>query len=547
MDRKAYEQQRRELQALLTRREVLKRGAVGIAALSLPGVLATSGAAQAAAVKKGGTLVFGVDALTGNSDPAIFASFGNWMAIDCMARGLTHIDYHTTKVKPNLAARWEVSKSRTVYRFHLRKGLTFHDGNPVTANDCVRTFSRLMNEKDPSRPPGTYSIAELGGSNVKKVRAIGDSTFEITLRVPDVAFLARLSNPNGVILSAAAIDKYGKKIGTHLVGAGPFKFVSSTPGQSTTLEAFEGYWEGRPSLDKVVLQVLPDPSALTSALRSGSVQVSNFAPRSNIEALKKNPRLRVQEGRPYIDIFIGMNVAVPLLRDLRVRLAINYCVDRKAIVQVAFNGAAQLPAGLISPPELGYDPSLRKYSTQDIPRAKALLKAAGAVGKSVSLVNQNILFWPKLGQILEQNFKEIGLNLKVEYLDEATYNAKQYDPKGHELFLQQRSAFVPDPDNKLSPLLAGDSFVNKVQTQNYLLPSQKQLDRLLTAARQERDPAKRAKLYKALQIFLQEKVMVFAMLANISLPVVSSAKVTGVNADALGTYRTFLEKVVYTQ
>jgi NAD(P)-dependent dehydrogenase (short-subunit alcohol dehydrogenase family) len=397
MDRSDYERRRGELDGLLSRGDVLRATAAGAAVLAAPTALgATARAATrtrpetaaAPAARKGGTLVFAVDALTGNSDPAIFATFGNWMAIDCLARGLTHIDYHTTTVQPALARSWDENKAGTVYRFHLRSGLTFHDGNPVTANDCARTFKRLMDPKDPSRPPGTYSIAELGGSNVKAVKAVDDETFEIRLAQRDVAFLARLSNPNGVILSAAAIDRLGKKIGTRLVGAGPFKFVSSTPGQSINMEAFDDFYGGRPSLDKVVLQVLPDPSALTSALQSGQAQASNFVPFSTVSALKKNQRLEVREGRRYIDIFIGMNAGVPLLKDLRVRQAINYCVDRKAIVQQALSGQAVLPAGLIAPPELGYDKRLMKYSTQDLPKARSLLRAAGANGKTVSLVNR---------------------------------------------------------------------------------------------------------------------------------------------------------------
>jgi peptide/nickel transport system substrate-binding protein len=555
VDRKSYGSRRRALDGLLTRSAFIKLGGAGIAGAALLGAAGCggqrgggqqgSGQSSGGTPQKGGTLVFGVDAISGNSDPAIFSTFGDWMVIDCIARGLTHIDYKTTEVKPGMAESWEISDDQRIYTFKLRDGMTFHDGNPVTAEDCVRTFTRLMDEDDPSRPPGTYSIAELGGENVKEVRAVDERTFEVTLQAPDVAFLSRLSNCNGTILSAAAIDKFGKKIGNNLVGAGPFKLVDIVPGQKVELEAFGEYWDGRPNLDRVVLQVLPDPSALNSALQSGQVQVSNFVPPSNVERLGQS--LRVEEAEPYIDVFVGMNVAVPLLKDLRVRQAINYCIDRDAIVQEAFSGQAKPPAGLISPPELGYDESLSKYSTQDVDRARSLIQEAGADGESVNLTNQNILFWPKIGQILEQNFKDAGLTLNVEYLDEATYNARQYDPEGHELFVNQRSAFVPDPDNKLSPLLAGDSFVNEVQTQNYLLPSQKKLDELLSGARQETNENRRAELYRELQVFLQEEVMVFAMLAYVALPTVTANNVSGVNAAALGTYRTFLEKVTFTE
>jgi peptide/nickel transport system substrate-binding protein len=548
MDRETYEQQRAELRRQLTRREVLKLGAMGIGALGFAGFLGScrpqgggEGGGAGGPVEKGGTLVFGVDAIQGNFDPGIFATFGDWMAIDCIARGLTHIDYHTTEVKPALAESWEISDDQRTYTFKLRDGLTFHDGNPVTAKDAERSFIRLLDENDPSRPPGTYAIAELGGLNLKEVRAIDDRTFEMVLGVPDVAFIARLSNPNGVILSAAAIDEYGEKIGNNLVGAGPFKLVDATAGEKVTLEAFEDYYEGRPLLERVVLQVLPDPSALTSALQSDQVQASNFIPHSSVARFKEGGNLQVYEPKPYIDIFLQMNAGVPLLEDIRVRQAINYALDREAIVQEAFFGLAQLPAYMVSPAELGYDESLRELSTQDMERAKQLLEEAGAVGETVSVIHQNILFWPKVGQIVNSNLEELGLKVETQYLDSGTFSERQFDPEGHEVASWQRSAFVPDPDNKLSPLLAGDSQVTESITQNQLLPTQEELDRRLVEARQETDQQKRQQMYVDLQRFLAEEIMVYSMLAYIYTPVATASNVGNFNADSLGTYRLFLE------
>jgi peptide/nickel transport system substrate-binding protein len=527
----------------LTRRDAITRGATGVSALALllAGCGGGTNSQTAASSSANGSLVFAVDALTGNADPGIYATFGDWMAIDCIARGLTHIDYHTTTVKPALAETWEISKDQLTYRFMLRKGLTFHDGNPVTASDCARSFNRLINTNDPSRPAGTYAIAELGGTNVLSAKAIDTHEFELRLRAPDVAFISRLSNPNGVIISEAAIEKYGNKIGNHLIGAGPFKFVTSTPGQSMNLAAFDGYWEGRPKLDTVVLQVLPDPSSLTSALVNNSVQASNFIADADVPALQADKKLSVYRPKAYIDIFLQMNVRSPLLSDIRVRQAINYALDRKAMVQEAFFGLAQVPAGMVAPPELGYDASLAQYSTQDMAKAKQLLQEAGAAGKSVGVVNQNILFWPKVGQIVESNLTELGLKVNSQYLDTATFSSRQMQPNGHELAPWQRSAFVPDPDNKLTPLLASGESTAEDITANTLLPTQPKLDKMLTQARGEANPTKRAQLYVELQRFLATEVMVYSMLAYIYTPVASASDLTNFNADALGTYRLFLE------
>jgi len=540
----------------LTRRQALKRGAGSVTVLGLSGWLAACGgtrgedgdagdedAEQASAkLKRGGTLVIAVDALTGNSDPGIFATFGNWMAIDCMARSLTHIDYRSTEPQPAIAERWEVSGDGRTYRFFLREGLRFPDGNPVTAGDAERSFRRLMDEKDPSRPPNVYAIAELGGANVKRVRAVDDLTFEIRLGRRDIPFLGRLANPNGAILSEAAIRKEGKDIGRRLVGHGPYSFTSSKPGESITMEAFDGYFGGRPLADRVVLQVLPDPTALTSALRSGTAQISPFVPYSSTTTLKRDPKVNVQTGKPFTTVFLFANVGVPLLADARVREAINLSLDRETVVRQAFNGQAILPAGLVPPPTPGYDKGLEQYSRQDVERARQLIREAGAEGKEVEVLNQNILFWPRLGQIVEQNLRDIGLRPRSLYLDEATYNERQFDPKGHELAINQRTQFVPDPDDMLSPLLASESFVNQTGTQHFRLESQAELDERLAAGLTETDEGRRRELYVELQRFLAEEVNVFFPLAYVGLPVTSSKSVGGVNTDAFANYRTFVEK-----
>jgi peptide/nickel transport system substrate-binding protein len=529
----------------LGRRTFLRTALLGAAAAATPAVLGacsrpTGGPPPSAG--PAGTLVFAVDELTGNSDPGTFTSFGNWMVIDCVARGLTHIDYRSTEVQPALAESWTVSDDQLTYTFAIREGVTFHDGNALTARDFERSWRRLFDEDDPTRAPNTYAGAELGGDNVTGFRAVDDRTFEVVLAQPDVAFLARCSNPNSVALSSAAIEAQGQAIGDQLVGTGPYRFVSFQEGQSVTLERFEDYWEGAPEVSRVVFQILPDPSSLVSALSSGSVNASCFAPVSNIERLGQSG-LVVAEAEPYIDIFLGMNAGSAALSDLRVRQAVNLCLDRQAVVDTVFSGAAALPAGLISPAELGYDEGLRELSTQDLGRGSALLAEAGAQGREVRVLVRNQLFWPTVGQVVEQNLTALGLVPRMEYLDPSSVG-ERLDAGDVDIFLDQRSAFVPDPDNKLTPLLAGDSFVNEKQTQHYRdATTQARLDELLVAARGEPDETRRAALYVELQRYFAENIMVLAMLAYRYLPTVTAPGVEGINADALGTYRAFFEEV----
>lgn len=529
----------------VARRTFLRTALLGAGLAATPGLVAACGRPEGGpppASGPAGTLVFAVDALTGNSDPGAFSSFGDWMVIDCVARGLTHIDYRSTEPQPALAESWTLSDDLLTYTFAIRPGLTFHDGNPVRAQDFERSWRRLFDESDPTRVPATYAASELGGANVASYRAVDDATFEVVLVQPDVAFLARCSNPNSVALSAAAIEEKGQGIGDALVGAGPYRFVDYQQGQSVTLERFDGYWEGAPEVERVVFQILPDPSALVSALSNGSVNASNFAPVADVDRLEQNGFVQ-ERAEPYIDVFLGMNSGAPLLSDLRVRQAINFALDRDAVVNSAFAGKATTPAGLVTPAELGYAESLKPLSTRDVARSRQLLAEAGAAGAQVDVLVQNILFWPTIGQIVEQNLLEVGLVPVMRYVDEGT-KGDVLDASEHQLFLDQRSAFVPDPDNKLTPLLAGDSYVNETLTQHYRdAAAQTELDRLLVEARGEADPARRGALYEELQRFFAEQVMVMAMLAYVYLPTVHAPAVRGLNADALGTYRAFFEEV----
>lgn len=550
----------------LSRRAVLRGGVVGLGTLPLAGLLSacrpptepTDGAAQGGApddtatattpatIREGGDLVFGLEALQAVADPGIFTSLGDWMMLDCIARGLVAVDYATQEVVPELAESWQVSDDGLRYTFTLREGLTFHDGTELTAESCLPSFRRLMDEDDPTRPEGTYTISELGGENLLEVTAPDARTLEFVLAERDVTFLDRLTHQAGAILSPTALDEHGSDIGTNPVGAGPFTFVSATAGDRAVLEPFDGYWAGKPPVDQLTLQVLPDPSALVSALQNQSISASNFVPPSNVDGLNANPELQYHEAAPLTDIFLVINAGVSPLDDLRVRQAINFAIDREAIVNEAFFGYAQQPAGLIPPQTLGHDESLSELSRRDIDRARELIAEAGAEGAEVRFVNQNILFWPRIGQIVEQNLQEIGLRPQAEYVDTATFSERMFDPEGHDLAVWQRAAFVPDPDNKLSPLLVSSSGVTQTVTQNHLLDTQAQLDGMLDEARQEADEQARDALYQQIDRFLLEEVQVYPMLAYTAAPVVAQADLINVKPDALGTFRMQLEETGFT-
>jgi hypothetical protein len=179
VDRDSYGFRRRELGGLLTRSAFLKLGGTGIAGAALLGVAGCGGerggrsravarAGTGGPAQEGGTLVFGVDAIQGNADPAIFATFGDWMVIDCVARGLTHIDYVTTEVKPALATSWEVSGRRDRLHVQAARRRQVPRRNPPDGDRLRAVVHAAHGPRRPEPARGAYAIAEIGGENVKK-------------------------------------------------------------------------------------------------------------------------------------------------------------------------------------------------------------------------------------------------------------------------------------------------------------------------------------------------------------------------------------------
>lgn len=522
----------------LSRRQVLASGAAGLGA-------ATLGLPRLASAQDN-TLVFAVNSITGNFEPTVWNGFGDTViTMDSLGRGLTHVTFQSTEVQGAVAESWEVSEDGRVYTFAIRPGMTFHDGTDVTAQDVFRTFNRILDPEDPTRPAGTGAIDNLGGDNLQEIELVDDMTFRFILRDPDAAFAARLSRPDMVIISGAALDEYGSDIGPNLVSCGPYRLVDATPGERAVVEAFDGFYLGRPSVDRVVFQVLPDPLALTSALVGGTVSMSNFVPHSNLEQLASSGRVTVHEPQAYISLFLTMNATAGPLSDMRVRQAINYAVDRDAVINEAFFGYAYQPAYMCTAAQMGYDPAQEAYSTRDLDRARQLIQEAGAEGATIMMHSQNQLFWPSLGQVVQRNLEDIGLNIDTQYVESGSFFGIMFDKTQHELGLWQRSAFMPDPDGKFSPLFFSGTLSAEDTTAHTGLPTQPELERRILEALQAQDPEVRNQLYIDLNRFLAEEVMVHAMLANIYTPVASQNDLSGVNADGMGTYRTFLETVSY--
>ncbi|WP_417600080.1 ABC transporter substrate-binding protein [Pararhodobacter oceanensis] len=495
----------------------------------------------------GDTLVFALPNLVGNFEPHTWVGFGDTVHVmDTLGRGLTHMDFHNPLPQPAIAESWSISADGKTYDFAIRPGLTFHDGTDIDAAAVKRTFDRMFDTTDTTRPDASFAADNLGGANVLGFETPDPMTFRINLAAPDAAILGRLSRPDMIIISPAALAEHGKEVGLHLSSCGPYKIASVTPNERVILEAFDGFYGGKPAIDRVVMQVIPEPVAQMTSLASGNLNVTNLIPHSNVDRLSSMPGIVVDQSDAFISLTLAMNCEHPVLSDIRVREAVSLGIDREAIIREVFFGKAELPGYITPAAEFGYAPEHTELSRFDADAARALLEEAGATDAELTLISENHGYWPRLGQAVERSLNAIGLTVRVEYLDTGTFNARLFDKTAHEMGFVQRSAFFPDPDGRFSPLYTSGTSAAQQITAQTGLPEQAELDARIAAANAESDPEARAALYVALNRFMAEQMRPVAALVNTFQPVALTEGLDGVNANALGTYRTFLEGAHYS-
>jgi peptide/nickel transport system substrate-binding protein len=532
----------------LSRRQFLKgtAGAAGIFAIER---LARSAGTTAdgllrVAAQNGGTLVFAAESMGNTLEPGLWNGFGSIHVSDNLGEGLARSNFVNGEPTPGLAESWTISEDGLTYTFKLRPNVKFHDGTVMNAEAVVRSLTRQTNDKDASYVPGLYMHSGHGSLNWEGVSAIDEMTVEIKLKTPDIVQLHRLARPSAYILSTTAMDSLKADIGLAFIAAGPFKLEKLVPGQEAVIVAHEEYWEGRPPLDKIIVRGYPNEAAILAALEAGEVNFTPYAPVSAIPRLQRSETLKVEVGPAFIDLFIGCNAAVAPTDKLEIRMAVNYAINRETLILGALNGLGELPASILSPTDLGFDPSGREISKLDVDKAKEMIAKSGLPTPiAIELSYENNRFWPQMAELIKADLEAVGFQVTLDKLDSGSFFGKVLDGKA-QLSLTQRSTFVPDPDDKVLILLSTDSAAQK-QTANASFPDAKELDALIIAGRGEQDREKRIAIYKQIQAMLLTS-MPYVYLAYLTTPVVSAKNVANIPVEAAAAQRVVLRKTSIT-
>ena len=386
-----------------------------------------------------GVITVAMFASPNNLDPRYGTDTLSARAHQLIFNNLVNLD-ENMRVAPALARSWETTDYQT-YRFALHTGVKFHDGHELTSRDVVYTFKTILDPRSNSPLRGAFGLIE-------SVSAVDPYTVQFVLKEPTGSFLVNL------VATMIVPDGAGRDIREHPVGTGPYQFASYIADDSLTLKAFPDYFEGLPRNRGVVLKVVPDDimRALELRKRTADLVVNDMAPDMAYQLQKEGLQLNRYPGSNYQ--YVGFNMRDPILRDLRVRHAIGYAIDRQAIVDYLRRGLATSAVGIISPSNWAFEPNVFDFA-YDPGHAKRLLDEAGYPDPdgdgprprlSLSLKTSNIEFNRLQSAVIQQNLRDVGIDLDLRTYEFATLYADILKGNFQMYTLQWAGGAAADPD-----------------------------------------------------------------------------------------------------
>jgi len=469
---------------------------------------------------RGGTLTFATGADPDSLDPQNTQSNPGEQVNRMMHENLVRFSAKM-QLEPALAESWLASKDGLTWTFKLRKGVKFHDGTPFDAKAVKYFFDRVLGDEKPFK-------ASLYTPVVQGAEVIDDSTVRVILKQPFGAFLFIMAHSAGAIVSPAAHQKWGKDLALHPVGTGPFKFVEWMKGDRVTMERNDGYWGGAPNLDRVVVKTVREDQARVLMLESGDADLIVNIPTEEIPRLRKDARFTIESSPTARALFIAINVKKKPFDDVRVRQALNYAVNRDAIVKELFQNNAQVVASHVSPLQNGYA-QLAGYP-YDPKKSKELLAQAGQPALKVKLWSPKGRFVKdyELAQAVQQDLAAVGVEATLSTMEWGAYLAATKTPAEQtprELFLLGWSPSTGEARWGTFPILHSSQLAPKGDNRGFFVS--RGLDEAIDKATlATTDQARLGALREAQQIAIKEAPYIFLISPN--MIVGTSKKVRGV-------------------
>lgn len=492
---------------MTTLRSAIRVSAVVILTLGL-----LAGAADAA---PRGRVVVALGSDTSTQDPHMHTERMGILINQHLFDSLLTRDTRTYKPVPHLAESVR-NVNPTTWELKLKRGVTFHNGEPFTAESVKFSIERILNPDQKSPIRGNFTW-------VKAVEVVDDHTVRIATEKPYPLFHEILTFGNFAMLPPKYVKEKGDAhFARNPVGTGPYKFVEWRKGERTTLEANEQYWKGAPAIKTLVFRVIPETATQIAELLSGGVDILRAVPPDQIPAIERSGVARVTATKILRVVFLQLDgdgrAGNTPLTDVRVRRAINHAVNVNEIIQKVLGGKAVPTPGGTNPMAFGYDPAIRSYAL-DPAQAKKLLAEAGfpnGLELTLNTYAGSIVSVDQVAQAIMGYLANVGIRAKVRHFaDVGQYLANFRGSKLDGITLASwgyNSVFDSD----------ALFYVHFHTKQPYAYNTAAGMDEWLDEARATVDPKKRQELYSRLQRFVVDRAYWVPMYAQYTIEAVTN-------------------------
>jgi len=469
------------------------------------------------------TLVMIIESSPANLDPRVGTDAQSERIDALLFDGLVNRDEHFNLV-PGLAERWEIPDPLT-YVFYLRRGVRFSDGRPLTARDVKWTFDSILTGAVLTPKAGSYRL-------IDHIDASDDATVIFHLKEPYSPLLWNLSNPAIGIVPAGS----GADFNQHLIGSGPFRLRRLAQDKEVVVERNPTYWGTPPRVERVRFAVVPDTTTRALELRKGSADLEiNALTADMVVTIEKQRQLDVRRSPGTTYAYLAFNLRDPTLKEVRVRQAIAYAIDRRPMIHYLWRDMARPAASVLPPESWAYDADVRSYP-HDPARARQLLDAAGypernGVRFHLTMKTSTEESTRLMAAVLQQQLREVGIVLDIRTFEFATFYS-DVQKGAFQLFSLRWVGGNEDPDI-FEHVFSSNSFPPKRGNRGYY--SNPRVDELIDDARRTVDRERRKRDYGEIQRLVAEDLP-YVNLWYFDNVLVHSARVRNLEVSSSGNY-----------
>jgi peptide/nickel transport system substrate-binding protein len=445
------------------------------------------------AAERGNEIVIGVTGDPKNWDP-IDTFLLDWSTVATSVFEALVDRNNDLEIGPGLAESWEYLDDTTL-QFKLRQGVQFHNGEPFNADAVKFTFDRLLGKE------GAKGPQQANYTSIDNVEIVDEYTVNFILKSKDPVLITKLAGYGAAIVPPKYIQEKGDEhFNNNPVGTGPFKMISYEKDNNVVLEKNANYWkEGLPKLDKVTFRIIPESSTRIAELQTGAIDIMKKVEVSQVSAVKEESFLTLMDvGSPTV-YQLRFDVSKAPVDDVLVRQAINYAIDKEAIIDEILGGYGNPISTFQSELSFGNNPDLKPYP-YDPEKAKELLKEAGiAEGTEIDVfINGNDATFKEITQIISFYLGEVGLKLNINAVEGSTLSSDLIpNAKAGQMYSMGWGGWTLDFDNTAYLLYHEGEFWN---------PTFKdaKVEELLAAERATVDQEERKAIFKELTERLYE-------------------------------------------